>query len=165
MKVFPIYVRIFPFRWRLYCNVCAVDCPDYIRKTGYLCKLRFDVCLVYCIIWYRIYLAEMRLIPFKTAEMARLRAPWLIFDRSANSLWNDPAARKPSVVRTCIGTGNAWLLAVCLSKPRPNSVQISKRIALGKSESSDKPVIIMSQKILIVAEHPFISNATIRNIF
>ena len=50
MKVFPIHVRIFPFRWRLYCNVCAVDRSDYIGKTGYLCKLRFDVCLVYCII-------------------------------------------------------------------------------------------------------------------
>ena len=66
MKVFPIHVRIFPFRWRLYCNVCAVDRSDHIGKTGYLCKLCFDVCLIYCIIWkpYIGYLAEMLMIPF-----------------------------------------------------------------------------------------------------
>ena len=71
--MFPIHVRIFPFRWRLYCNGCAVDRSDYIGKTGYLCKLRFDVCLVCCIIWkpYIGYLAEMRMIPFKTAGMAQ----------------------------------------------------------------------------------------------
>ena len=55
------------------------------------------------------------------------------------------------LVRTCIGTGNAWLLTVSLSGP--NSVQSSKE------DSSDKPVIVMSQKsishiMIIVTEHP-----------
>ena len=62
-------------------NGCAVDRSDYIGKTGYLCKLRFDVCLVYCIIRkpYIGYLGEMRMIPFKTAGMARLRALYIIY--------------------------------------------------------------------------------------
>ena len=66
----------------------------------------------------RIYLAEMRMITFKTVRMALLR---FLTDRSANSLCNDPVARKSSVVRTCIGT-DVWLLADSLSKPGPNSV-------------------------------------------
>ena len=64
--MFPIYVHV-----PLYSNMCAVDRSDYIGKTGYHCKLPFDVCLFNGIIW-KPYIDEMRMIPFKTAGMAQL---------------------------------------------------------------------------------------------
>lgn len=61
MEMFPIHICKFFFRWCLYSNVCAVNRPDYIRKTVYRCKLRFNVWLVNCIVWEP-YLVDMRMI-------------------------------------------------------------------------------------------------------
>ncbi|XP_061584246.1 odorant receptor 131-2-like [Cololabis saira] len=62
--------------------------------------------------------------------MARLRVDWHSPDRSASFLWNVPVARNPSVVSTCAGTGNAWLLAMSRSKTGRSSAHCSKRVAL-----------------------------------
>ena len=61
------------------------------------------------------YLDDIRMIPSHTAGMARLRVDWHNPDRSARSRWNAPVARNPSVVSTCVGTDNPWLLAVVRS--------------------------------------------------
>ena len=50
-----------------------------------------------------IYLGDIRMRPFHTAGMARLRDGCEIPDRSASSRWKASVARKPSVVSTCKG--------------------------------------------------------------
>ena len=47
--MFPINIHIFPFRWRLYSG--ALHRSDNLGKTGYRCRLRFDVSLVNCVLW------------------------------------------------------------------------------------------------------------------
>jgi len=127
-KCFQFSCKCF-FRWCLYSNMCAVDRSDYIRKTHYCCKLLFGWSPAsYGDVKYLVY---KRMIPCHTAAFAQLKHDWLIPKRSASSLWKEPVDRKPSVVRTCNGTGNVWLLTVSLSIFGPNSAQSSKSRALG----------------------------------
>ena len=69
------------------------------------------------------------------------KGPGVMYQDLCGSVARKPSgsvARKPSVVRTCseFQEDSSW-----------------------KSEPADKPVILMSQKIIIVMEHPFPSNA------
>ena len=66
------------------------------------------------------YLDDIRMIPSHTAGMARLRVDW-----HTPSRWNAPVARNHSVVSTCVGTDNPWLLAVLHSRAGRSSAQIN----------------------------------------
>ncbi|XP_056449555.1 NACHT, LRR and PYD domains-containing protein 6-like isoform X2 [Gadus chalcogrammus] len=72
------------------------------------------------------------MIPSHTAGMARLRVDWHTPDRSASSRWKAPVARNPSVVGTCVGTDNPWLLAVWRSRAGRSSAHSSSNTGLGK---------------------------------
>ncbi|XP_056434747.1 uncharacterized protein LOC130372647 isoform X2 [Gadus chalcogrammus] len=72
------------------------------------------------------------MIPSHTAGMARLRVDWHTPDRSASSRWKAPVARNPSVVSTCVGTDNPWLLAVWRSRAGRSSAHSSSNTGLGK---------------------------------
>lgn len=73
------------------------------------------------------YRDVIRMIVSHTAGMAQLRVDWDTPDGLASSHWNAPAASKPSVVSTCVGTDNPRLLAMFWSAHNPS------RFAVGSS--------------------------------
>ena len=77
------------------------------------------------------YLWERRIIWSTTRGMARLRVDWLTPEQSAISLWNDPVAKKPSVLSTSVGTGTARLLAVVRWSAGRSSSQSCSKMARG----------------------------------
>lgn len=109
------------------CNVRAVDCFNYIWKTGQLhlivCQFNHSVRKCYISGWQTNYT-----IPYSLHGVTQW---WLGNTRLFASLhWKAPVAKNTRVDRTFNGTGIAQLLKVCLSKASPSSAHGSKKIAL-----------------------------------
>ena len=71
MKMFPVDIQIHHVMG-FYSNVCAVDCSDYIRKTGSRFKCA-SMLACSTALWEFDIAAEIQIIPSHSAGRARLR--------------------------------------------------------------------------------------------
>lgn len=122
MKMFTVDVSILILWWHVYCNLSAVNSPNYIWKSSCGYKLRFNFSLfnnslweLYCVEYCVICVEDIRIFLSHTAGMVRRKVDWPIPERSDSSRWKFTVARNPNVLSTSVGTGNTWLLLIARS--------------------------------------------------